>query len=319
MNEPLAGPLDGQPMDTAEFARKHKITEQQAAVLIETVGPGIFDFDEALYIEENPDVRQSLAYGEFASAMHFFYLHGRHEGRSGGPEYVVPEAMRFKGPIPPQALRKRVHGHTQLCTFEAVGATVCTDILRAVADRLALTADKRVLDFGCGCGRVIVYLRHAVAAELVGTDIDAEAIAWCERNLASVGTFSCNNAMPPLAFPDDSFDLTYAISVFTHLPERMQDVWLQELARVTKAGGYLLLTTNDRHAVRLSKLRGLRFAMKGYLYVQVKTPGLPAFYGSAFHSESYIRRHWSRFFEIVEFKPKGVNRGQDLIVCRKRA
>ncbi len=87
-------------MSTAEFAKRHRITEEQLQVLIQSVGPGIFDFDELLYAEENPDVKQSLAYGEFASAMQFFYLHGRHENRSGGPEYPKPEAVRFPGPRP---------------------------------------------------------------------------------------------------------------------------------------------------------------------------------------------------------------------------
>ncbi len=47
-------------------------------------------------------------------------------------------------------------------------------------------------------------------------DIDPQAIAWCRRSLP-FAAFSTNNSRPPLGFPDQSFDLVTAISVFTHL------------------------------------------------------------------------------------------------------
>ncbi len=139
-----------------------------------------------------------------------------------------------------------------------------------------MTDATRVLDFGCGCGRVLAYLRREIAGELTGSDIDGEAIAWCQENLAEVGTFVRNEIMPPLPFPDATFDLTYAVSVFTHLPKRMERAWLRELTRVTKPGGYLLLTTNGTHGVPLNRFRQLQFAAMGYLYLKAYTPGLPS-------------------------------------------
>ncbi|MGH8642383.1 MAG: class I SAM-dependent methyltransferase, partial [Burkholderiales bacterium] len=103
----------------------------------------------------------------------------------------------------------------------------------------------RILDFGCGCGRVIRYLSHVFPdREFVGTDIDAEAIRWSRNYLAHLGTFQVNGTWPPLDHPDESFDLVIANSVFTHLPEDMQFAWLKELRRVTRNGGYLLLTVH---------------------------------------------------------------------------
>src|SRR5262249_14848680 len=46
----------------------------------------------------------------------------------------------------------------------------------------------------------------------------------------------------PLRYRDASFDLVYAFSVFTHLPESLQLAWMGELRRVLRPGGYLLIS-----------------------------------------------------------------------------
>src|SRR3954447_19745891 len=157
--------MTDEPTSLSAFARQHRISVGQAEELLAGTGPGLLDFDEALYLEENPDVRRSIANGEFNSALHFYFLHGRNENRSGGPEVANPPEVRFKGPVPPRALRKRVHGHTQLFSFELIGAAVATNILDAVRPHMSLDANSRVLDFGCGCGRVLVYFKDAARCE----------------------------------------------------------------------------------------------------------------------------------------------------------
>jgi SAM-dependent methyltransferase len=312
--------MTNEPAGLTEFARRHRVTPEQAQDLLDSVGPAILDFDEALYLEENPDVQRSLGNGEFNSALHFYFLHGRQENRSGGPELENPPELRFKGPIPPRALRKRVHGHTQIHSFEAVGAAVCNNILEAARPHIPLGPHSRVLDFGCGCGRVLVYFKAASASDMVGSDIDAEAIAWCADNLSHLAAFINNDALPPLPLADASLDFVYSISVFTHLPERMQNAWLRELHRVVKPGGFLLLTTRGIESVPLSRWQRVRFGLKGFVYVAGgKTPGLPDFYRNAFHNEGYIRKRWSVFFDIVEFRPRGIAGEQDWTLCRKRA
>jgi ubiquinone/menaquinone biosynthesis C-methylase UbiE len=302
------------------FASRHRITVEQAEELVASLGPAILGFDEALYLDENADVRRSIANGEFNSALHFYFLHGRHENRSGGPEAENPPEIRFKGPIPPRALRKRVHGHTQLFSFERVGAAISKNLLDAASRHMSLGVDWHVFDFGCGCGRVFVYFKEAAGCQMTGSDIDGEAIAWCRDNLGDFGNFVQNSARPPLPIADASFDVVYSVSVFTHLPERMQFQWLKELRRVTKPGGFLLLTTRGIDQVPLTWFQRLRFRWTGFVYVAGgKTPGLPDFYRNAFHSESYIRRLWGEYFEIVEFKPRGINVEQDLVLCRKRS
>jgi SAM-dependent methyltransferase len=48
---------------------------------------------------------------------------------------------------------------------------------------------------------------------------------------------------PPLPFAEDnSFDLVYAFSVFTHIPAEHQEAWLLEMKRILKPGGFLVCT-----------------------------------------------------------------------------
>ena len=66
-------------------------------------------------------------------------------------------------------------------------------------------------------------------------------IAWCQANI-SYAQFTVGPHDPPLPYPDHHFDLVINHSVFTHLDERYQDLWLTELQRITSPGAILLLT-----------------------------------------------------------------------------
>lgn len=237
-------------------------------------------------------------------------------------------------PIPPQALRQRVHGATDVDSFLRLGETICGDILAIVEPTNTLALGRRVLDFGCGCGRVARFLHSQSNAELFGTDIDGEAIGWCRDNMFVIGEFAQNTAQPPLSYPDEFFDFVYSISVFTHLPRAMENRWLAELRRVVKPGGRLLLTIHappggpwPGHFGIRSNLRWLRalaygrwLKSRGFLYCLGRgVEGLPRFYGTSFHTEDYLRREWGRLFQIERIVPRGLANHQDLVLCRRHA
>ena len=157
----------------------------------------------------------------------------------------------FKGspdrlPIPPFWLRAQVAGTIDAGDFYRRGMkdvdTISAILLRRDIDIRKLSA---VLDFGCGCGRVIRHLRSKTRAELFGTDQSAKLITWCRPNLP-FATFGINRLEPPLDYPDGKFDFIYALSVFTHLPARLQAMWMDEFRRVLR-GGHLLLSTHGEH------------------------------------------------------------------------
>src|SRR5207248_1785974 len=107
-----------------------------------------------------------------------------------------------------------------------------------------ISSFRDVLDFGCGCGRTLRYFAdQSPITDFYGTDIDAEAIAWCRRHLR-FAKFKVNQALPPLSYRAEKFDLVYAVSVFTHIDEEYQFRWLDELRRITKPRGIVIVTTH---------------------------------------------------------------------------
>lgn len=102
---------------------------------------------------------------------------------------------------------------------------------------------RSMLDFGCGCGRV---LRHFPILgirnlRLYGTDYNPVLIDWCKQNLP-FADFQVNNLEPPLNYGNQTFDFVFAISVFTHLTEPLQSAWLDEMARILTPRGHLVIT-----------------------------------------------------------------------------
>jgi hypothetical protein len=128
--------------------------------------------------------------------------------------------------------------------------------------------------------------RHADrTAVLHGCDIDREAIAWDREHLA------------------------HRRSV------------LAELRRVSRPGGTLLLTSHGPDLVPpAATAQREQLARTGFAYKQGGgTPGLPDFYHTSFHTEAKVRSSWGRWFDVVRFVPRGLNRHQDLVVLRTPA
>jgi SAM-dependent methyltransferase len=286
-------------------------------------------FDAAEYLRANPDVAKAVAEGRVPSAWSHFVNHGYLENRGGVPAAVlakVEAVMRASAPRPPARLIARVHGTSEPAGFERTGRVIALDIYGSAGSRLDLDQPLRVLDFGCGCGRVLRFMGEiAPASTIHGSDIDAEAIAWCEGNFrAEVESgrlnFTVNRDRPPTPFEAGYFDLVYGISVFTHLPEDLQFQWLAELRRITRPGGILVLSTQGGALIRghLGADEGRLFDRRGFHYFPYgSTEGLPDYYQAAWHDRAYIDRVWSEYFELLEQVPAGVAGHQDLILFRR--
>jgi SAM-dependent methyltransferase len=154
---------------------------------------------------------------------------------------------------------------------------------------------------------------------VAGTDVSRDAVQWCRANLP-FARFEPNDLAPPLGFDDAGFDLVYALSVFTHLTVDLQLAWRDELARVLRPGGYLLLTTHGRSYVpRLDEDERARFE-RGELVVRWSdVPGTNLC--SAYHPEGYLRDTFADGFAFLELEPEGArgNPTQDLVLLRKEA
>ena len=183
-----------------------------------------------------------------------------------------------------------------------------------------------ILDFGCGCGRAVRALATLIPnSKLYGTDIDEEAIQWLKNNYDNYAEFSIAPHLPPTRYQSQMFDLIFGISVLTHLPEEMQFQWLEELNRVTKLNGYVILTTHgekhykglDAKIVHIMNHKGFYYYEAGFNYG--KSISLPDFYQTAFHSHAYIKREWGKYFNVIDIQTLGIDNHQDTVLLQKKA
>ncbi len=235
-------------------------------------------------------------------------------------------------PFPGDALAHRVAGRPDRIWFFESGQRSVADLQSALAVvGRRLEDHARILDFGCGCGRILAWLSPlAQKSELHGVDIDREAIEWTAAHLPWAKLY-VNQPLPPLDFPDDFFDLVYCHSVFSHIDEDYQDRWLRELRRITRMGGFLLLSVHGEHAFcrleddwRKQKVDPWPFRQardrQGLLHIaddQWTGGPFPDFYHTTFHTPGYVFAHWGEFFKVRAYVPRGALDYQDLVLLER--
>ena len=223
-----------------------------------------------------------------------------------------------KLPIPPTRLIYLVTISKEISWYLDSGR-MCQESIFYVLQRNGLRMEdfEAILDFGCGCGRTIRYWRPVKNQQLYGTDYNPELIEWCQKKLARLAEFKTNKLSPPLDYADEKFDFIYAISVFTHLTENLQDIWMKELARVLKNGGFLLITLHGKSRLFELEPEERRRFNSGQLVVKQFEVAGTNFCG-AYHPEQYVRNRLAEGFDGLDFIPQGArDANQDIFLLRK--
>lgn len=258
---------------------------------------------------------------------------------------------QYVSPFPPSQLMENVSGLTCEKDFASHGA----DMFVALSDAspMPLTEYRNILDFGCGCGRLARMFKghpHNIA----GCDIDSRHIDWISGNLDFMSA-TLSSVKPPLPYSDNEFDGIISISIFSHLNEKSQDEFLSELYRICAPGGYLFLTVHGEQALNRSVnekpirdmiwVEEIPFQNARRLFSQdkhafilqnghlttvleksfsnhnqnpIKVIKEPFEYGITFIPETYIRKHWGQWFDIVDYRHGAIHSFQDIVVLKPK-
>lgn len=184
-----------------------------------------------------------------------------------------------------------------------------------------LTQPGRVLDWGCGVGRVIRHMQPLLPGSgLYGCDINAEMIRWNKAHYHHID-FTTIDHVPPMDYDSLFFDLVYGLSIFTHIEATMQTEWLQELYRLLNKNGILLVTTQGKyyhHKLVPKEKKALYdigiftqpYSKKGHRML------------STFHTEEKFRQLAEPYFTVLDYydgqaHPEKTG-GQDLWILQKK-
>ena len=222
---------------------------------------------------------------------------------------------------------RRVAGSADtLHLFAAGGLTQATQILK-ITETLPLPADARVLDWGCGAGRVGQFVATSKPGwRLSGADIDEVNIDWCKAHLSDQAEFHLIGLMPPTPYEAGEFDFIYGLSVITHLERAARDAWIAELARILKPQGHALLTYMGvwaalqcgRHDAAMDVYaslasRGVSDDLRDYALGEELSSYYKATYNTRAELLSVVEIH----FEVVAEYPRSLCY-QDAILVRRR-
>jgi SAM-dependent methyltransferase len=213
--------------------------------------------------------------------------------------------------VPPPDLQARWNG-TSGAALAAQGAVFYRRLRERYVEHGPVPLDAaRVLDFGCGWGRLTRMLARDVApGRLFGCD-PSEAILDVCRSDRVPATLARSEPIPDRLPFGEPFDLAFAFSVFTHLSEPSHEACLRALHAGLRPGGLLVATVRPPAYLDFSPLmepaRGADLRGARYVFVpHAADPAHPQYeggemhYGEAVVTLPYVRERWSRWFELLQ-------------------
>jgi len=238
--------------------------------------------------------------------------------------YCPPKSLVADFPLPTPERIGRVYGADNPAVYVQVGYSNYRRIRNLIVSMLPADLDHLcILDWGCGCAGVGRYFISEPQFSYAGCDIDGDNIDWCKRTFPNA-EFQPVAQLPPTNFPDSQFDVIFGISVFTHLNEENQFLWLSELNRLIRPGGLVLVSVHGAEAMSrlggetlINVLReGCHFQESHHRIGEIINN--QSYYGTTYHCIDYILREWPAKMRLVQYRPGAIGGHQDLVVLTKR-
>ena len=148
-------------------------------------------------------------------------------------------------PVPPAELIEKTQGNADPRNYKVLGYRYYWQFKEALGRHRAPETSWRLLDFGCGSGRLSAhFLADPAGFQVSGCDLDSDAIAFCRASLPR-GEFSLVRTLP-LPYSDGAFDMAVSLAVFPAFGPDDQEAVLEELRRVIVPGGLLVTSIQGR-------------------------------------------------------------------------
>lgn len=197
------------------------------------------------------------------------------------------------------------------------GLTSAGELVSLIKKNTALLTNDRLLDWGCGPARIVRHFPSLLpGSKIFATDYNPDYIEWAQKNIPDVH-FSLNKILPPLQYENNFFSAIIGLSIFTHLSAKAHVEWMEELYRVIRKGGILLITTQGlAYRTRLLPREQDRFDA-GQIVIRENYRQGHRLY-SSFQPKQIIMEMIRGKFDIAEYIEGDKDSAQDTWVLKKQ-
>lgn len=133
-------------------------------------------------------------------------------------------------------------GLQPLSSYKVMRAKWIMDVLLQLRKKFA-QREVRLLDLGCGDGRLVPLWQSLTGADAHGLDLSPAAMEAAQKSYP--GIHYTQGDATKTAYQDSYFDLVICQEVLEHIEQ--QTLLVDECARVLQSGGYLILTTPNKY------------------------------------------------------------------------
>ena len=246
----------GQPGAVADrLAATLRAAGRPCSRLASTVPPAAdADYDSAggtVVLADGPDWRKARGWDVVIWLRTEQAGHGHHPGGEAGASIVIdlhdpgwPVIRRVAAPLARHGLWYILETRAFFSARAATWDTKFGDDMPAYGAAIAQARIPQhgvVIDVGCGTGRALPALRQAVGPHgtVIAVDLTPEMLRHARaKGRAAYATLVLADARH-LPFASASADAVFAAGLIMHLPD--PEAGLRQLARITRAGGLLIL------------------------------------------------------------------------------
>ena len=155
---------------------------------------------------------------------------------------------------------------------EAFTRAKAHDLLRTITSHFNSPGELKLLDVGCGIGNYHPFLIPVVGS-VSGVDVSSACIAKARQRNPAVSYSTYDGARLP--YPDGKFDVTFCVCVIHHVPPDRWQSFVNEMRRVTRAGGLIVVYEhNPRHPLTRKVVHDCEFDRDAVLLTMAQSRAL---------------------------------------------